>query len=89
MPHVKVGELDSDSKFREAMEFDVTDEQVKSFTIGEKVEVIIKGSVGLLQVPPDGSSKMFPSSLGLRVTSKKIVSQNAFEKLAEEDEDDD
>ena len=69
-------ELDEDFNPREAMEIDISDEEVKKLTIGQKIEVVIKGSVGMLQVPPDGSSESNPATLGIRVDSKAVKGKN-------------
>ena len=89
MAHLSIAELDGDSKPREAMEVDISDEEVKKLTIGQKVEVVIRGSVGMLQVPPDGSSENNPASLGIRVDSKTVKGKNAFEDLAEDKDEED
>ena len=87
MSHFRLGEIGEDSEFREAMEIDISDEEVKKLVIGQKIEVTIKGSVGMLQVPPDGSSEGNPATLGIRVDSKTVKGKNAFEELAEEEDD--
>ncbi len=86
MPSFHLGEMGEDDKFREAMEIDISDEQVGALKIGQKIEVIIKGSVGMLQVPPDGSSEGNPATLGIRVDSKTIKEKNVFEELSEDEE---
>lgn len=83
-----LGELHEDSDKPEAMVFDITDDEVKRFKVGQMVTITIKGSVGLLQVPPDGSSKEFPAEMGVRMVEKKIVGSNVFADLAEDSDDD-
>ena len=83
-------ELHEGSDHTETIMLDLTDAEVKKFKIGEKITITIKGSVGLLSVPPDGSSKDFPAEIGIRMTDKKIVGSNEFAELAEDaDEEDD
>lgn len=89
MPHFRLGELDEDEKFREAMEIEISDEQVGELKVGQKITVTIEGSVGMLQVPPDGSSEDNPATLGIRVDSKTVRGKNAFEELSEDTEEED
>ena len=83
-----LSELHEGSDKPEVVVLDLTDEEIKKFKVGEKITVTIKGSVGMLEVPPDGSSEEFPAIMGVRMTSKKIVGSNEFAELAaDEDED--
>ena len=82
-------ELHEGSDNPETVVLDLTDEEIKKFKIGELITITIKGSVGMLRVPPEGSSEEFPAEIGIRMTSKKIVGSNAFAELAaDEDEGD-
>lgn len=78
-------ELSKGSHEASPIVLDVSDKEIKKFKIGEKVTVIIKGSVGMLSVPPKGSSEHFPAEIGIRMTSKKIEGSNVFTELAEDD----
>lgn len=82
-----ITELVEGSDTPETIVLDLTDEDVKKFKIGQKVVVTIKGSVGMLSVPPQGSSEEFPSEMGIRMTSKTIVGSNVFAELAEDDDE--
>lgn len=87
MPHMTLRELDSDDKPTEAMVLDISVEDVKALKIGQEIEVTIKGSVGMLSVPPDGVSEHAPPELGIRVASKTIQGKNVFADLAEDEDD--
>ena len=78
---------DEGSEHREALEIDLTDEQVGNLKVGQKIVVTIKGSVGMIGVPPEGSSKHSPAFLGIRVGSKEVKGTNMFEELAADDEE--
>lgn len=82
-----LGELHEGSDRPETVVLDLTDKEIKKFNVGEKVTVTIEGSVGMLEIPPQGSSKEFPAIMGVRMTSKKIAGSNEFAKLAEDDDD--
>lgn len=84
----KLSELREGSDHTETIVMDLTDEEVKKFKIGEKIVITIKGSVGMLSVPPEGSSEDSPAEMGVRMTSKEIVGSNVFAELAEEDSED-
>lgn len=83
--HLK--ELHEGSDQPETVVLDITDAEVKKFNVGQKITITIEGSVGMLNVPPEGSSKEFPAEIGVRMTSKKIEGHNAFAKLAEDDDE--
>ena len=82
-----IGELGEGSERPETVVLDLSDEEIKRFRIGQKVTVTIKGSVGMLSVPPEGTSKDFPAEMGIRMTDKRIVGSNEFAELAEDDEE--
>ncbi len=88
MPKVKMHEVDEEGKRQEAMVLDISEADVKQLKIGQKIEVMIEGSVGMLSVPPDGVSKDMPPELGLRVSSKKVKGLNEFADLAEDEGED-
>lgn len=87
MPSVKMKEMKDSSA--ETLTLDITEDMVKKLNIGEKVEIILKGSIGMLQVPPEGTTEFDGPMLGLRLTSKKIIPSNKFADLASDDDDDD
>lgn len=82
-----LGELHEGSDKPETVVLDLSDDEIKKFRIGQKITITIKGSVGMLQVPPDGSSKEYPAEMGVRMTDKKIVGSNQFAELAEDDDE--
>ncbi len=84
-----ISELAEGSDHTETIVMDLSDEEVKKFKIGQLITVTIKGSVGMLSVPPQGSSKEFPSEMGIRITSKGIVGSNVFAELSEDDDEED
>lgn len=88
MPHMPISELDDKGNLKEAITVEITEEEIKELRIGQKIEVTITGSVGMLQVPSDGSSKEEPPLLGIRVTGKKVEGLNAFAELARDDDED-
>ena len=88
MPRVRVRELDEEGKPQEAMLVDVSEKDVKKLKIGEKVEVTIAGTVGMLSVPPDGVDEFSSAELGIKVKSKKIEGSNEFADLAEDKDGD-
>ena len=89
MPVLGLREMGDDDKPRETMTVEISEEEVAKLKIGQAVEVNIKGSVGMLQVPPDGVSEGDPPLLGIRVSSKSVRGKNEFEDLfADEDEED-
>lgn len=87
MPEIGIKELDSDGEFQETLTIDLTPEVISDFRIGQKIEVTIKGSVGMLSVPPDGASEDFPPDMGIRVESKSIKLLDEFADLIDDDED--
>lgn len=88
---IHLQELTDGSDAPETITLDLSDEEVKKFRVGQKVKITIKGSVGMLQVPPNGSSVDDPALMGIRMTSKDIQGFNEFAELAEdaEEEEDD
>ncbi len=82
-----LGEHREGSDHIETIVLDLSDKEVKKFKIGEKIVITIKGSVGMLSVPPQGSSKEFPSEMGIRMESKSIQGSNEFAELAEDGDD--
>lgn len=85
MPKLKIHEVDEDGKHQEAMVVDVSEADVKKLKVGEKVEVKISGTVGMLSVPPDGVDESSSAELGIKVKSKKVTGSNEFADLAEDD----
>ena len=83
---VHLSELREGSDHPEVVVLDLTDEEIKKFKVGQKITITIKGSVGMLRVPPEGSSEEFPAEMGVRMTSKKIVGSNEFAELAEDED---
>ena len=83
---VHLSELHEGSDRPETIVLDLTDKEIKEFKVGEKVTITIKGSVGMLRVPPEGSSEEFPAEMGIRMTSKEIEGSNVFAKLAEDED---
>ena len=88
MPKISLGEMADDSDKVETIMLDLSDEEVKNFKIGEKVVVTIEGSVGMLSVPPGGSSDDMPGDMGIRISSRKIKGINEFAELSEADDED-
>lgn len=84
-----LSELHEGSDRPETITLDLTDEEVKAFNIGQKVVVTIKGSVGMLSVPPQGSSKEVPADMGIRITDRSIKGLNVFAELAEDESEED
>ncbi|MFQ5741986.1 MAG: hypothetical protein ACE5HV_00175 [Acidobacteriota bacterium] len=82
-----LAEMHEGSHRPEAIVLELSDEEIKKFKVGQKVTVTIQGSVGMLQVPPDGSSEEFPAEMGVRMTDKKIVGSNEFAELSEDGEE--
>ena len=73
---------------REAMVIDVPEDEIKNFRIGQEITMTVRGSVGMMSVPPDGLRKDELPEMGIRVASKKIVGMNAFESLSQDVEED-
>ena len=86
---IQLHELAEGSDTPETIILDMSDESIKKLRVGQKVEIVIKGSVGMLRVPPEGSSEEFPSEMGIRMTSKTIKGFNEFAELAEDAEEED
>lgn len=86
---IHLHELTDGSDSPETITLDLSDEEIKKLRIGQKVKITIKGSVGMLQVPPNGSSSDDPALMGIRMTSKDIQGFNAFAELAEDAEEED
>lgn len=84
-----ISELHEGSDHPETILLDLTDEEVKKFKIGQKIVVTIKGSVGMLSVPPQGSSKDMPADMGIRITDRSIKGLNVFAELAENGDEED
>jgi hypothetical protein len=82
-----ITELTEGSDTPETIVLDLTDAEVKKFKVGQKITVTIKGSVGMLSVPPQGSSKDFPAEMGIRMTDKTIRGSNVFAELSEDHEE--
>lgn len=89
MPHLNLGELHEGSEHPETIVLELTDEEIVKFRVGQKIEITIRGSVGLLSVPPQGSSEEEPAELGVRITDRKIKSFNEFAELAEDEDEED
>ena len=91
MPEVTILEMaeeGDDTPPREAMVVDVPTDKIKDFRIGQEITMTVKGSVGMMSVPPDGLQEGEQPEMGIRVTSKTIEGMNAFEELAmDKDED--
>ena len=84
-----LSELLAGSDTPETIVLDLTDDEVKTFKVGQKVVVTIKGSVGMLSVPPQGSSKEVPADMGIRITDRSIKGLNEFAELAEDADEED
>ncbi len=84
-----LSELREGSDIPETIVLDLTDDEVKTFKVGQKVVVTIKGSVGMLSVPPQGSSKEMPADMGIRITDQSIKGLNEFAELAEDEDEED
>lgn len=82
-------ELREGSSHPETVTLDLSDEEVKKFRVGQKIEITIRGSVGMLQVPPQGSSDEDPAMMGVRMTGKVIKGFNEFAELAEDEGEED
>ena len=80
-------EMGTDGDDTETLTVDLTSSQIKKLRIGEKITLTVKGSVGMLQVPPEGTSEHAPPILGIRVSSKTIIGSNVFADLAEDDDE--
>ena len=85
---IHLHELVEGSDTPETIILDMSDEEIGKLRVGQKVEIVIKGSVGMLRVPPEGSSEEFPAEMGIRMTSKTIKGFNEFAELAEDAEED-
>lgn len=77
-----------DDDFPETMTIDISEEDIKALRVGQRIEIVIKGSVGMLQIPPEGTSDGGPPMMGVRVSSKTVSKKNVFADLAEEDDGD-
>ena len=88
MPELMLREMGEDESFREAMTVEISEEQVQELKIGQRVTVTIEGSVGMLQIPPEGASESDPPLLGIRVSEKSVQGKNDFEALSEDAEKD-
>ena len=85
MPRLSLMEMGEDD-LPEAMTIEISEEEVSSLNVGQKVEVTIRGSVGMLQVPP-GGTKEGPPLMGVRVSDKRVRGRNAFADLAEDEDE--
>ena len=85
---IHLHELGEGSDVPETVTLDMSDEEIGKLRIGQKIEIIIKGSVGMLQVPPQGSSVEDPALMGIRMTSKTVKRSNEFAELAEDEDED-
>ena len=83
-----VVEMPDGSNIPETITVEITNSDVKNLNVGQKVEVLVKGSVGMLQIPPEGPSKERPALVGVRVTDKEVKGLNQFAKMVEDDEKD-
>lgn len=77
---------------KETMMFDVTEEEVKEFSVGDEITVVIKGKVGMVQEPQYSEpSEDNPCTMGIKVDSKKIITagpqQQAANALLDPEED--
>ena len=84
-----IGELHEGSDHVKTIVLDLSDEEVQKFKIGQKIVVTVKGSVGMLNVPPQGSSEDSPAEMGIRITDREIKGLNAFAELAEDEDEED
>jgi hypothetical protein len=75
------------SDHTETLTVDLDEDQIKQLRIGEKITLTVKGSVGMLQVPPEGTSENDPPILGIRVTSKSVEGSNVFADLVEDNDE--
>ena len=87
MPHMTISELDDDGGLKEILTVEISESEVKELNVGQVITVTIKGSVGMLQVPPDGTTEAEPPLLGIRVESKTIKGSNVFAELSADDDD--
>jgi len=85
---LRLSELHEGSDTPETIVLDLTDKEVQAFKIGQKVVVTIKGSVGMLNVPPQGSSEGAPAEMGIRITDQSIKGLSVFAELAEDGDED-
>ena len=85
MAKMKLSEVGPDGQSTETMTIEISERQIKQLRIGQRVEVTLKGSIGMLEVPPDGVTPDDPPLLGLLISSKKVVPENAFAQLAADD----
>ena len=84
---MRISSLGPDNQEKEILTVDISEEDVKQLKIGEKIELLVKGSIGMLQIPPDGTSKDNPPRMWIRVESKTVKGLNVFAKLAQDNED--
>lgn len=82
-----LSELHEGSDAPETIVLDLSDKEVQAFKIGQKIVVTIKGSVGMLNVPPQGSSADSPAEMGIRITDQSIKGLSAFAELAEDEDE--
>lgn len=88
MPKMEIaGVGDDDSK--QAFSLDIDEETIQKLRLGEKISLSVEGSVGLLEIPPDGLREGEKPMLGVRVDSVKVEGSNEFADLAGDEEDDD
>lgn len=84
---IHLHELSEGSDIPETITLDLSDEEIKKLRLGQKVTVTIKGSIGMLEVPPNGSSRDAPARIGIRMTSKDIQGFNEFAELSEDEDE--
>ena len=92
MANMMIKELDEDDILSETMTVEIAPSKVKRLQIGQRIEITVKGTVGMLQVPPGGPGSGSPSMLGIRVIRKTIRGLNQIDSIlddvADEEEDD-
>jgi hypothetical protein len=86
MKKMSLQELDADD-VPETMTVDIDEDEVKRLKVGQKLELLVKGTVGMLQVPPDGVSGGNPAMMGIKVSSKKLRGLSQVDEMLNEDED--
>ena len=72
-----------------AVTFELSEEKVKTFEVGQEVVVSLKGVVKELSVRLEGADENNPATLRVRITEQQIRGLNVFSELADESDEED
>lgn len=72
----------------ENVTIDVTEAQISKYKVGQKIEMVIKGTVQEIRMPSTIDSKWDKPSIRIEVNSKDVKGNNEYEKMAMDDERD-